>query len=211
MPDIFVAKKEGKPKAETSSYLKKTLHKIKLPRDKAKSPKEIFFANKKEDEEIILFSRGHIATNLPWATISSFFIILPLLLFFTINYAENPFPFMSGASVAIFTLLYYLTIFAYAFINFMKWFYNILIITTLGVVDIDYSDLVYHDVAITNLNLVEDVNYTKTGFFRSFLNYGDLFVQTAGGKENLEALGISNPAHAAHIIANSIGKGDKSG
>ena len=201
MPDIFVANKEGK----------KTFRKIELPRNQVKNPKEIFFANKKENEKIILFLRGHIITNFPWIIISSFLIIFPFLLFLIFNFVENPFPFISGAFIVIFTLLYYLAVFAYAFINFMKWFYNILIITTLVVVDIDYSDLVYHDVAITNLNLVEDVNYTKTGFFRSFFDYGDLFVQTAGGKENLEALGISNPAHAAHIIASSIGKGDGSG
>ena len=93
----------------------------------------------------------------------------------------------------------------------MNWFYNITLVTEKGVIDIDYSNLVYHDVAITNLNLVEDVNYTKIGFFRSFFDYGDLFVQTAGGKENLEAIGIPNPAKAVHIIANKIGEGETSG
>ena len=201
MPDIFVANKEEK----------KTFLKTELPINHVESPGEIFFANKKENEEIILFLRGHIATNFPWIVISSFLIIFPLLLFFFFNFVESPFPFISGAFIVIFTLLYYLAVFAYAFINFMKWFYNTLIITTLGVVDIDYSDLIYHDVAITKLNLIEDVKYNKAGFFRSFFNFGDLFIQTAGGKENLEALGIPNPAHAAHIIANSIGKGDGSG
>ena len=32
------------------------------------------------------------------------------------------------------------------------------------IVDIDYSGLLYHDVAFTKLNLIEDVNYIKTGF-----------------------------------------------
>ena len=93
----------------------------------------------------------------------------------------------------------------------MDWFYNITLITDRGVVDIDYSNIVYHDVAMTNLNLIEDVNYTKVGFIRSLLNYGDLFVQTAGGKENLEALAVPNPAEAARIIGESIGKGGTSG
>ena len=201
MPDIFVANKEEK----------KTFLKTELPINHVESPGEIFFANKKENEKIILFLRGHIATNFPWITISSFLIIFPLLLVFIFNFVGNPFPFMSGAFIAIFTLLYYLTIFAYAFINFMKWFYNILIITNLGIVDLDYSGLLYHDVAFTKLNLIEDVNYIKTGFLRSLFNFGDVFIQTAGGKENLEGIGIPNPSNAAHIIADSIGKGEGSG
>ena len=91
----------------------------------------------------------------------------------------------------------------------MKWFYNIILITDRSVVDIDYDGLLHHDVAITNFNLIQDVNYTKTGFFRSLFNYGDLFVQTAGGKENLEALGVPNPALASKIIVEKIGKGGK--
>ncbi len=86
-----------------------------------------------------------------------------------------------------------------------------MLITNLGVIDIDYSDILYHDVAFTNFNLVEDVNYTKTGFFKSLFNYGDIFIQTAGGRENLEGLGVPNPARAAHIISDSIGHGEGSG
>ena len=47
--------------------------------------------------------------------------------------------------------------------------------------------------------------------FKILFNFGDVFIQTAGGKENLEGIGIPNPSDAAHIIADSIGKGEGSG
>ena len=71
MPDIFVANKEGK----------KTFRKIELPKNHVENPREIFFANKKENEKIILFLRGHIVTNFPWIIVSLFLIIFPLLRF----------------------------------------------------------------------------------------------------------------------------------
>jgi len=73
--------------------------------------------------------------------------------------------------------------------------------------DLDFSNLVYHDVTETKLNLVEDVRYTQSGFIRSFFNFGDLFVQTAAEKENIEGLAVPNPGRGVRIIGDLIGKG----
>ena len=171
----------------------------------------VTFANQKSHEEIVLFLRAHLITNFLWIAITIFLLFIPLLGSVVVNFIPSPFSFVSGKFLLIFLIFYYLIVFSYAFLNFLNWFYNITLITNLGVVDIDYSGLLYHDVAFTNFNLVEDVNYTKVGFFRSLFNYGDVFVQTAGGRENLEALGVPNPAKAAHTISNSIGHGEGSG
>jgi hypothetical protein len=56
--------------------------------------------------------------------------------------------------------------------------------------------------------LIEDVNYTQAGFIRGLFNFGDLFVQTAGGKENIEALAIPMPAKIARLVLDFIGKGE---
>ena len=225
MPDIFVAQNNNK-KTENLLSPTETSHKVGISEKHEKKidhhnknrlergikiSKKISFSNQKEDEEIILFLRAHFITNFPWITISVILIILPIIILIISNFIDNSLPFVTAELIFILILFYYLITFAYALINFMKWFYNILIITNLGIVDIDYSGLLYHDVAFTKLNLIEDVNYIKTGFLRSLFNFGDVFIQTAGGKENLEGIGIPNPSNAAHIIADSIGKGEGSG
>ena len=211
MPDIFIAKKESKVNIDSSLEKKANHHKkTQLERD-LKISKKISFSNQKEDEEIILFLRAHFITNFPWITISVILVIFPIIIWVTSNFVNISLPFITAGLITILILFYYLTTFAYVLINFMKWFYNILIITNLGIVDIDYSGLLYHDVAFTKLNLIEDVNYIKTGFLRSLFNFGDVFIQTAGGKENLEGIGIPNPSGVAHVIADSIGKGEGSG
>ena len=225
MPDIFVAKHNNK-RAEnllspteasrkvgiSEKHEKKIDHHNKNRLERGiKISKKISFSNQKEDEKIILFLRAHFVTNFSWITISVILIILPIIILIISNFIDNAPPFVTAELIFILILSYYLITFAYALINFMKWFYNILIITNLGIVDVDYSGLLYHDVAFTKLNLIEDVNYIKTGFLRSLFNFGDVFIQTAGGKENLEGIGIPNPSNAAHIIADSIGKGEGSG
>ncbi|MCL5019822.1 MAG: hypothetical protein M1426_05090 [Patescibacteria group bacterium] len=221
MPDIFVAEtkpKKGKtetplPRIETKDSLPpKPVHKkMGFLRAFAEKPHGVTFANQKAHEEVILFLRAHLITNFLWFVIFIFLLFIPLFYFIIFKNFPSPLAFIPERFAYFLVVFYYLLVFAYALFNFLNWFYNILLITNLGVIDIDYSDLLYHDVAFTNFNLVEDVNYTKTGFFRSLFNYGDIFIQTAGGRENLEGLGVPNPARAAHIISDSIGKGDGSG
>lgn len=214
MPDIFVAKIETKPEKLETPLPRKTNHTHKhmgFLRAFAERPNGVTFANQKNHEEIVLFLRAHLITNFLWVTITIFLIFIPLFASVVGNFIPNSLSFVSGKFIPFFFIFYYLIVFSYAFLNFLNWFYNITLITNLGVVDIDYSGLLYHDVAFTNFNLVEDVNYTKVGFFRSLFNYGDVFVQTAGGRENLEALSVPNPARAAHVISDSIGHGEGSG
>ncbi|OGH21429.1 MAG: hypothetical protein A2958_01800 [Candidatus Levybacteria bacterium RIFCSPLOWO2_01_FULL_38_13] len=211
MPDIFIANSKVKTQThidKKSDGIRKInrLH-LRFTRD----PEKITFQHQKQDEKIILLLRRHFITNLSWLLISAVLIIAFPIFISVSNDFANLFPFLPNGLLFFSALFYYLIILSYILISFMDWFYNITLITDRGVVDIDYSNIVYHDVAMTNLNLIEDVNYTKVGFIRSLLNYGDLFVQTAGGKENLEALAVPNPAEAARIIGESIGKGGTSG
>ena len=221
MPDIFVAQtknKKGKQeisvpnieieKPSSQPILRK---KMGLLKAFAENPHGITFANQKENEDVVLFLRSALITNFIWFIVFIFLLFIPLLYFLIFKNLTSPFPFIPERFNYFFVAFYYLLVFAYALFNFLNWFYNIFLLTDLGVVDIDYYDLFYHDVAFTNFNLIEDVNYTKIGFFRSLFNYGDVFVQTAGGRENLEGLGVPNPARAAHVISDSIGKGEGSG
>ena len=152
-----------------------------------------------------LFLRRHFITNIPWIFISLVLSLVPPLLF--ILNIKIPILFFSVPEnfLIVFIVFYYLVVFIYAFISFITWYYNISLVTQKRVVDIDFSDIVYHDVAMTKLNLIEDVNYTQTGFIRSFFNYGDVFVQTAGEKLHFDFLAVPNPANAVNITENLIG------
>ena len=95
------------------------------------------------------------------------------------------------------------------FTNFLRWFYDVFIVTTKQIVDVDYSNIVVHDMAVTSINQVQDVKYSQTGFIATFFNFGNISVQTAGTIENFEELAIPKPKEAAQIIGNIIGKSRK--
>lgn len=176
-----------------------------------KNPNGIHFQTQQPHETIILFLRSHFVTNISWIIITGILLSLPVIAVFLLPLFQIDF--LSSQTfaryTAIYVLFYYLMVSSYVFISFLHWFYNVFIISSERVVDIDYSDIVIHNIAITNLSHIEDIHYAQSGFIPTFFNYGNLFVQTAGTERNFEALAIPRPREATHIIGNVLGKGGK--
>jgi|SRR3989338_1326266 len=205
MTDIFIApKNRGEDRSPVLSYSESARALSVF----CKNPKGVSFQTQKHNELIILFLRAHLITNVSWLVLSLILITLPIiaLIFLPklgINFSASS---QTIRFTGVYIFFYCLIVFSYVFINFLHWFYNIFLVTTERIVDVDYSDIVMHNIASTNLNHIEDVNYTQSGFIPTLFNYGNLFVQTAGNERNFEALSISKPREATHIIGNLIGK-----
>ncbi|MCL4354912.1 hypothetical protein M1349_05655 [Patescibacteria group bacterium] len=167
-------------------------------------PENVSFSQQDDDETIYLFLRRHFITNLVWVIFSIILGLIPVVISLTVRSNFLPFPVPPGYLVVLVSF-YYLIVFAYIFINFLNWFYNISLVTDKRVLDLDYSDIVYHDVALTKLNLIEDVTYVQSGFARSLFNYGDIFIQTAGEKLHFDFLSVPDPKRGADIIENLMG------
>lgn len=219
MPDIFIPgskqhKKEPVPKKPVSqaSAVSQPVSGIGLSNGGRlnilsafrEMPEGIRFENQDEDEVILLFLRRHFITNIPWILTVVILLLLPLLLPPLLSLI--PFPPLPERYYIIITLFYYLLVFTYALIEYMDWFYNISLVTQKRIVDIDYSHIVFHDVAVTKLSLVEDVNYQQSGFIRSLFDFGNVFVQTAGKMEHFDFLAVPQPGHVVDIIENLIGR-----
>lgn len=197
MNDIFVAPKKGNDP-----------HHMNFLSTFCQNPQGISFQAQKPNESIILFLRAHLVTNLSWILIAVFLIILPLIIAIVFPIVNiNIFSFPNATRfLAIYLLFYYLIIFSYVFVSFLHWFYYVFMVTTQQVVDIDYSDVVVHNVSVTSLSQIQDVKYTQSGFIATFFNYGNIFVQTAGTQINFEEFSIPKPREATHIIGDIIGK-----
>jgi len=83
------------------------------------------------------------------------------------HFCPPQFPVLSRFMI-VFVLFYYLIIFSYIFLSFLTWFYNFLSLLLIELSDIDYSDVVIHDMAETKLSHIEDVRYTQSGFVPHF-------------------------------------------
>ncbi|MEK7571518.1 MAG: hypothetical protein AAB553_04535 [Patescibacteria group bacterium] len=214
MPDIFIENKTELPAQET---------KIVHPSDAAKGsvdhllhtkkhtmgllsaycvrPQGLSFVNQEEDEIIILFLRRHIITNVPWVLAVVLLCFIPPL-FSLLTLLPTALPLDIPPSLLfVITAFYYLIVFAYAFSQFVSWFYNIGIVTQKRLVDLDTSNILEHNTAAANFSELVDVKFTQNGFFQSFFNFGDVHLQTEAFRANFEFIAAPNPTKVTDIIS----------
>jgi hypothetical protein len=226
MPDIFVAgPSKTNDKTAHHSHNMEELNKhekttpqpiMHLPKLTKKSvhlfaafcenPGDITFKNKHDNETVLLFVRKHFITNFIWVSVSIILLILPLIFGPLAALFNFYLPFLTAKYVLFFTLFYYLFVLSYAFVRFITWYFNVSLVTNERVVDIDFSDVIYKNLASTTLDLVQDVSYTQAGVFRTFFHYGDVEVQTAGEEPHFDFDAVPQPDNVAHIIGGLIGK-----
>src|SRR3990167_4660730 len=90
------------------------------------------------------------------------------------------------------------------FINFLLWAYNVGILTSHRILDIDYVSILQKEVSGSTLDDITDVTGTTTGFFRAIFDYGDIFIQTAGLTQNIEFRGVPEPNVVVAIVSRVI-------
>ena len=215
MPDIFTKTTKKSAPADTPHHSSKVKHPVTILSEKPKVP-GIFsafsplpmgatFENQEVDEAILLLLRKHFVTNLPWIIITSIGLLLPLFLipFFRSDIFSSIF-FIPDNYIFVLTLLYYLVIMGYAFTQFATWFYQIGLITTLRIIDVDFNTLLSRNVAFAELEDIVDVEIVQAGVLQNFFNYGNVEIQTEGIKTNIEFVAIPKPNVVADTISDLI-------
>jgi hypothetical protein len=218
MPDIFVASpkkttetaipapdvtKDQPVDAETPSDTSNRVH---LFSAFTRNPYDISFQNQAENEKVILFIRRSFFTNIKWLVMGLFLLIIPLLIFLTQGLWGFTFLTLPPKVSLLFIAFYYLLLTTYFYVNYITWYFNISLVTDKNVIDVDFSGLVFKNVAATKISLVQDVSYAQIGVVRNFFDFGDVLVQTAGTLENFTFEAAPKPQKIVHIIESMIGK-----
>jgi hypothetical protein len=100
----------------------------------------------------------------------------------------------------LFTQVYTLFLVLALFLIFVFYYLNVQIITNVRIVDIDQIGLFSHVISELHINTIEDVTSEVDGVFGTLLNYGDVYVQTAGTIDRFEFTNVPNPATIEKLI-----------
>ncbi len=169
----------------------------------AKSPKNLRFETQEKNEVVVLFLRQHIVTLVPWILLSVLMVFAPTILFpLLIKLLSTAFPVPVGY-VIIGTFFWYIATFGFMMSKFLYWFFNIFIVTNERIVDIDFVNLLYKDIAETQLERVQDISYSTRGLIGTTFNYGDVVIQTAGEMPNFAFERVPKPNEVADIISDT--------
>ena len=168
------------------------------------NPIEVNLKDLDVNDQLILFLRRDLVTNVPWLIEGIIAFLIPPLIGVLVG-ALN-FPISFPPNFVFFALLsYYLLVFQFFFLNFLNWFFNISIVTKLRIIDIDFRILLSKNVASTKIAQVEDVSLNQIGIIRAIFDYGDVLVQTAGTEDNFDFQAVPSPEKVVHIVSDLIG------
>lgn len=159
------------------------------------------FKGQYPNEEILLVVRRH------WFDILKQFLVIflmALLLIFSLfapSYFLNDF---SGAKLQ--PLIFFLEssfsvlIWLYAFLIWIDYYFDVWIITNKRIINVEQKGLFIRHISELELPKVQDVTTEIEGIIPSFLNYGDVYIQTAGTVTRFVFWHVPNPYKIKGII-----------
>lgn len=166
-------------------------------------PENVRFETQQEDEQIIFLLRKHWITNLPWLFLFTILIMIPaFLLPLMIN--EKILAFLPLNYYLVITIGCYLVIFGFAFVKFLVWYFNIYLVTNERIVDVDFYNLLYKKLSSCRISKIQDITYKLGGVVRSLVDFGDVFIQTAGTENNFEFEAVPHPEKVVRVISDLI-------
>jgi len=126
-----------------------------------------------------------------WALLA-FLPFIPYLLFqnFDATVSNNIF---ISTSMLIFLGIYYLFIWLFILNNFVDYFLDVWIVTNERIIDIEQRQLFSRVISEQELSKIQDVTAEINGVIPTFLNYGDVYVQTAAEKGRFIFRQVPNP------------------
>ncbi len=193
---------EKKSKSSPSKHPDEYSHTLKLEQPteslfKAFAPKplRIAFDSQLTEEKIILLLRRHPITQVKKIVIAvvAFFVPIlffssPLLDFFPPNY-----------KLAL-ILGWYLLLTSFVLEAFLVWFFNVFIVTDERIIDVDFSNLIYKNISSAKIDNIEDITIETGGVLASVVDYGTVYIQTAGEKPEIEFEDVPQPAKVVAIL-----------
>jgi uncharacterized membrane protein YdbT with pleckstrin-like domain len=158
-------------------------------------PTKVNFETQEDKEQVVLLLRQHPIVNVRWILITVLGIFAPIILsyFPILSFLPKNYQFIA-------VLGWYLLVVSYALQGFLYWFFNVYIVTTERVVDVDFYNLIYKKVSDADLIKIQDVSYNQGGVLRTLLNYGDVNIQTAGEVTNFDFEAVPQPDRVAKIL-----------
>jgi len=182
-----------------------------------KHPKGTRYDGEDKDEHIVYLFRGSFITNLGWIFIAIVMLLLPFALSLIPSntstfISENGIRGMTASYtfsprfILALLLFWYLATFGFVMHSFLLWFFNVYIVSSKKIIDIDFKGLTYKNISEAPIKNVEDVTSNGSGVLGTIFNYGYVNIQTAANQREFEFENVSNPARVRDLIADFVYK-----
>lgn len=145
-------------------------------------------------EKVVLVVRSHPVTQVVWILNTLFLVgIIVLAERLLLVFLGITTPFL--VNLLLFALVLY-----YTYFNILSWIFNVGVVTTRRVIDLDVQGLINTVSTSTRLEEVQEINIKSGGVLAGLFHYGSLFILTASVEKNIEFTSVPLPHDVADII-----------
>lgn len=134
-----------------------------------------------EDQKMLIFTHRHWASLLKTIIMVLFFLILPVIILIIVFSFKTSF--LQGNVlnfIVVAISLYYMVITTFAFTEWISFYYDILAVTEMEVIQISQSGIFDRKISEISILRVQDVSAEVNGFLATLFGYGDVIVESAG-------------------------------
>ncbi len=183
-----------------------------------------FIPNKKPGEEIVLLLRRHWI--ILWARMLFWFAIMlfPPMVYFL--FKDSDAFLINNAFIHPLLILFLGVLYPSAWLlmlnNFVDYYLDVWIVTNERIIDSEQKQLFSRVIAEHKISKIQDVATEVHGILPTFLNYGDVFIQTAAETKRFIFKQVPNPMEVKRTITalcehsaeetpeqNNMGKGEE--
>ncbi len=158
------------------------------------------------DETILRIVHRHFFSFVDDALSIVFFFLLPIifavvmLYFIPSDTLANIFPENPTIGVIYLSLTGILFAWLYAWWRWTDHFLNVIVISNERIYEVKQRGFFRREVGSFGLDRIQNITTTQKGIIATALNFGDLYIETAGENENLNMLTIPNPSELKQFI-----------
>ena len=161
-----------------------------------------FIPDQQADESLVINLWPHPIVFLRVILGCLVLFILPILAAYLVDFVwpqalANP---TLGAFVVSAGFAYYLYVLMFSLFIWMTNYLSVWTITTRRIISRRQNGLFNRTVSEIELYRVQDITSEQKGFWPTVLNYGDLYIQSAGEEERFIFKNIGNPTNISRII-----------
>lgn len=164
---------------------------------------KFYIPHKLPGERIISILRPHWFIILKKLLFWGIIALMPLIFYLVFRDSDplniitnNLYPF-----TVLFVSIYYLYLWLFIFVSFVDYYLDTWIITNQRIINIEQKRLFSRAVSEQKLYRVQDVTSEVSGFFATTLNYGDVYIQTAGETPRFIFKKIPDPYRVARKVS----------
>lgn len=171
-----------------------------------KNPANTSYDGKDHDEEVLLLIRRSIITTFTWLVGGMVYFVTPFVIIPIIKrtaYDGNAL--FDNFFILSLIFFWYMSLFGYLLREFLDWYFEVFLVTTKKIIDIDRGATNISETLLTN---VQDVTSETPSIFAQIFNIGNVKIQTAAETKEFEFGMVDDPSKVRDFISDMVARKD---